>query len=36
MREIAAAERRAFLLGRASTASLATVRADGEPHVAPI
>jgi PPOX class probable F420-dependent enzyme len=36
MREITAAERREFLLGRASTASLATVRADGGPRVAPI
>ena len=31
-----AAERREFVLGRARTASLATVRADGRPHVAPI
>ncbi len=36
MREMTAAERRDFLLGRARTASLATVRADGRPHVAPI
>jgi PPOX class probable F420-dependent enzyme len=36
MREMTAAERREFLLGRARTASLATVRADGRPHVAPI
>ena len=36
MREMSAAERREFLSGRARTASLATVRADGRPHVAPI
>jgi len=36
MREMSADERREFLLGRARTASLATVRADGRPHVAPI
>ena len=30
------AERRAFLAAGAPTASLATVRADGRPHVAPI
>lgn len=36
MQEMTAAERREFLLGRARTASLATVRADGRPHVAPI
>ncbi len=30
------AERRSFLLGRSRTASLATVRADGRPHVAPV
>lgn len=36
MREMSASERREFLLGRARTASLATVRADGRPHVAPI
>lgn len=29
-------ERRGFLLGRARTASLATVREDGRPHVAPV
>jgi len=31
-----AVERREFLSGRARTAKLATVRADGRPHVAPI
>lgn len=36
MQEMTAAERREFLLGSARTASLATVRADGRPHVAPI
>lgn len=36
MREMSAAERREFLSGRARTAKLATVRADGRPHVAPI
>ncbi|MGH3147158.1 MAG: PPOX class F420-dependent oxidoreductase [Rubrobacter sp.] len=36
MRKMTVAERRDFLLGRARTASLATVRADGRPHVAPI
>ena len=36
MREMSTAERREFLLGRARTAKLATVRADGRPHVAPI
>ncbi len=36
MREMTAAERREFLLGRTRTASLATVRADGRPHVAPV
>ncbi|HEV8045040.1 MAG TPA: PPOX class F420-dependent oxidoreductase [Rubrobacter sp.] len=36
MQEMTAAELREFLLGRARTASLATVRADGRPHVAPI
>ncbi len=36
MREMTAAERREFLLGRARPAILATVRADGRPHVAPI
>ena len=30
------AEYRSFMLGRARTAVLATVRADGRPHVAPI
>ena len=29
-------EYRSFMLGRARTAVLATVRADGRPHVAPI
>ena len=33
---MSAAERREFLSGRARTAKLATVRADGRPHVAPI
>ncbi len=31
-----AAEVRSFLLGRVRTASLATVRADGHPHVVPV
>ena len=36
MREMNAEEYRDFLLGRARTATLATVRADGRPHAAPI
>lgn len=36
MREMSPAEWRAFLLERPRTASLATVRADGRPHVAPV
>lgn len=36
MSEMTAAEYRSFMLDRARTASLATVRADGRPHVAPI
>lgn len=36
MEDMGAAERRSFLLGRSRTASLATVRADGRPHVAPV
>ncbi len=36
MREIDNKERRTFLLERARTASLATVREDGRPHVAPV
>jgi hypothetical protein len=35
-REMTAAEYRAFLLGSVRTATLATVRADGRPHAAPI
>jgi PPOX class probable F420-dependent enzyme len=35
-REMTAAEYREFLLGSVRTATLATVRADGRPHVAPI
>lgn len=35
-REMTAEEYREFLLGRARTATLATVRADGRPHAAPI
>ena len=35
-REMTAAEYRNFLLGSVRTATLATVRADGRPHVAPI
>ena len=35
-REMAAAEYREFLLGSVRTATLATVRADGRPHVAPV
>ena len=36
MQEMTAEEYRRFLLDRARTASLATVRADGRPHVIPI
>lgn len=36
MSEMTGAEYRSFMLDRARTASLATVRADGRPHVAPI
>jgi PPOX class probable F420-dependent enzyme len=36
MQEMSAAEYRSFPLDRARTASLATVRADGRPHVVPI
>jgi PPOX class probable F420-dependent enzyme len=36
MRQMSAEEWRAFLLERPRTAKLATVRADGRPHVAPI
>lgn len=36
MEEMNAAEAREFLLARARTASLATVGADGRPHVAPV
>ena len=36
MREMSPAECRAFLLDRARTAILATTRADGRPHVAPV
>jgi PPOX class probable F420-dependent enzyme len=36
MRNMTPAEARAFLLARPRTAKLATVRADGRPHVAPI
>lgn len=36
MKEMSDEERRGFLLGRARTATLATVRADGRPHAAPI
>jgi PPOX class probable F420-dependent enzyme len=36
MQEMPPAEYRAFLLERPRTAKLATVRADGRPHVAPI
>ena len=35
-REMTAAEYREFLLGSVRTATLATVRADGRPHVAPV
>lgn len=36
MREMSPAEYRSFMLDTARTASLATVRSDGRPHVAPI
>ncbi|HET7481203.1 MAG TPA: PPOX class F420-dependent oxidoreductase [Rubrobacteraceae bacterium] len=36
MPEMTSEEYRGFMLDRARTASLATVRADGRPHVAPI
>lgn len=36
MRQMNPAEARAFLLERPRTAKLASVRADGRPHVAPI
>jgi PPOX class probable F420-dependent enzyme len=36
MHQLSAAEYRAFLLDRPRTAKLATVRADGRPHVAPV
>lgn len=36
MRSLTPSEARAFLLERPRTAKLATVRADGRPHVAPI
>ena len=36
MQEMTHEERRDFLLGRARTAGLATVRPDGRPHVAPV
>ena len=36
MRTLTNAEARAFLLDRPRTAKLATVRADGRPHVAPV
>jgi hypothetical protein len=36
MQKMTPAEFRSFLLDRARTAKLATVRADGRPHVAPI
>jgi nitroimidazol reductase NimA-like FMN-containing flavoprotein (pyridoxamine 5'-phosphate oxidase superfamily) len=36
MRAMSAEEARAFLLERPRTAKLATVRADGRPHVAPV
>lgn len=35
-REMTAAEYRGFLLGSVRTATLATVRADGRPHAAPV
>lgn len=36
MRDMTADERRAFLMEGTRTAKLATVRADGRPHIAPI
>jgi len=36
MQLMTADEARTFLLGRPRTAKLATVRADGRPHVAPV
>jgi PPOX class probable F420-dependent enzyme len=36
MHTMSPAEARAFLLARPRTAKLATVRADGRPHVAPV
>lgn len=36
MRQLTAAEIRAFLLDRPRTAKLATVRQDGRPHIAPV
>lgn len=36
MEEMSRAEVREFLIGRARTASLATARPDGRPHVAPV
>lgn len=36
MKQMSVEEYRHFLVGRARTAKLATVRADGRPHVAPI
>jgi len=36
MREMTNEEYREFMLGQARTASLATVRVDGRPHVAPV
>lgn len=36
VRQMTSDERRGFLLSRARTASLATVRPDGSPHVAPV
>jgi PPOX class probable F420-dependent enzyme len=36
MRNLTSAEARAFLLERPRTAKLASVRADGRPHIAPI
>ncbi len=36
MQQLSAAEARAFLLAQPRTAKLATVRADGRPHVAPV
>jgi PPOX class probable F420-dependent enzyme len=36
MRQLTATEARAFLLERPRTAKLASVRADGRPHIAPV